>query len=148
MPSSTIDASSDLFASASSRVGSSSLRPLIMIRSAVLRSSATRGSGSKVWLFVPSGTIPSICTLSPPMLAAIDVIGETVVATSGRSSAASPVADDEPDEQAVRASSAAAAVPAIMRRIVETLSSSPPFCKLFAIAYVLRLGVCWLPSPP
>ena len=51
------------------------------MRSAVLRRAATEGSGSKVWLFVPSGTMPSMRTRSPPMLAAMDVIGETVVAT-------------------------------------------------------------------
>ena len=47
----------------------------------MLSRAATDGSGSKVWLLVPSGTMPSMRTRSPPMLAAIDVIGETVVAT-------------------------------------------------------------------
>ena len=46
-----------------------------------MSSSATCGAGSKVWLLVPSGTMPSMSTLSPPMLAAIEVIGATVVAT-------------------------------------------------------------------
>ncbi len=66
---------------ASSSVGSSSLRPLTRIRSASLSRPATLGSGSNVWLLVPSGTMPWTSTRSPPMLAAIEVIGETVVAT-------------------------------------------------------------------
>jgi hypothetical protein len=53
--------------------------------SAVLSKAATCGAGSKVWLFVPSGTMPLICTRLPPMLAAIEVMGATEVATLSRS---------------------------------------------------------------
>jgi hypothetical protein len=54
------------------------------MRSAVLSSSATCGAGSNVWLFVPSGTMPSIRARSPAIDEAIDVMGDTVVAISGR----------------------------------------------------------------
>ena len=81
VPTSTISVSGRLLACASSSVGSSSLRPLTRIRSASLSRPATLGSGSNVWLLVPSGTMPWTSTRSPPMLAAIEVIGETVVAT-------------------------------------------------------------------
>jgi hypothetical protein len=48
--------------------------------SALLRIAAALGGGSKVWLLVPSGTIPVTCARSPTMLEVIEVIGETVVA--------------------------------------------------------------------
>ncbi len=67
-----------------------------------------------MWLFVPSGTIPSIRAQSPATEAAIEVIGETVVAISGR---VSPSPSDpelefelEPDEQAAKVSMRAAAI--------------------------------------
>ena len=93
VPTSTISVPGRLLAWASSSVGSSSLSPLTRIRSASLSSPATLGSGSKVWLLVPSGTMPRTSTRSPPMLAAIEVMGETVVATSSFSPFPSPVAE-------------------------------------------------------
>jgi hypothetical protein len=52
--------------------------------SAVLTRSATRGAGSNVWLFVPSGTMPSTSARPPATAAAMLVIGATEVATSSR----------------------------------------------------------------
>ncbi len=49
--------------------------------SAVVMTSAADGGGSKVWEFVPSGTMPTISARSPMMFAAIEVIGATVVTT-------------------------------------------------------------------
>ena len=65
-----------------------------------------------MWLFVPSGTIPSIRAQSPAIEAAIDVIGETVVAISGRVSPSLPesVSELESDEQAAKVSMRAAAM--------------------------------------
>ena len=68
-----------MLASASSLVGSSSLRPLTNTRSASLSTRAALGGGSKVWELVPSGTRPSIVTRSPATFATIEVIGATVV---------------------------------------------------------------------
>ena len=51
------------------------------ITSASASTLASDGTGSNVCEFVPSGTMPVMATLSPPMLAAIDVIGATVVTT-------------------------------------------------------------------
>ncbi len=51
------------------------------ITSASASTLASDGTGSKVWEFVPSGTMPVMATLSPPMLATIEVIGATVVTT-------------------------------------------------------------------
>ena len=53
-------------------------------------SSASLGLGSNVCEFVPSGTMPVIFTRSPPMFAAMLVIGATVVATCSRPSSLPP----------------------------------------------------------
>ncbi len=55
---------------------------------------ACDGTGSNVCELVPSGTTPWMSTLSPPMFAAIDVIGATVVTTSSRAPVTEEV--DEP----------------------------------------------------
>ena len=114
-PTSTISVSVRLLACASSSVGSSSLRPLTRMRSASLSSPATLGSGSNVWLFVPSGTIPWTSTRSPPMLAAIEVIGETVVATRSLSPFP-PCAESSDEPQPARRSPAAKPIAAIRMR--------------------------------
>ena len=61
-----------------------------------------------MWLFVPSGTIPSIRAQSPAIEAAIEVIGETVVAIRGRVSPSLAESEFEPelesDEQAAKVS--------------------------------------------
>ena len=51
------------------------------IRSAFERTSATLGAGSNVWELVPSGTTPSMSARSPATLAAMLVMGATVVTT-------------------------------------------------------------------
>ena len=51
------------------------------MRSASDSTSATLGAGSNVWELVPSGTTPSISARSPATLAAMLVIGATVVTT-------------------------------------------------------------------
>ena len=89
------------------------MSPLMKMRSALLSSSAAWGSGSKVWELVPSGTIPSIVTLSPATAETIEVSGETVVATM-RPELGEPLADSgeavsELPPQALSARVAAAA---------------------------------------
>ena len=98
----TISAPSFLLASASSKVGSSSCRPLTKTTSAFSSSFAVCGGGSKVWLFVPSGTIPSTSARSPAMLAAMEVMGATVVAMVSRS--ADPADELLEEPQAARPS--------------------------------------------
>ena len=49
--------------------------------SASLSTCAADGGGSNVWELVPSGTMPTISARSPMTLAAIEVIGATVVTT-------------------------------------------------------------------
>jgi hypothetical protein len=81
LPSSTNSAPLRRFRSASFLVGSSSPSPLRKIRSASERTSATLGAGSNVCEFVPSGTTPVISARSPATLAAMLVIGATLVTT-------------------------------------------------------------------
>jgi len=112
VPSSTTSLPFFLFASASSAVGSSSFRPLRKTTSALDSTLAALGGGSKVWLLVPSGTTPTMSTLSPATLATMLVIGDTVVTTVSLSlpspSPAEPAGDCSEDPQADRASAAAA----------------------------------------
>ncbi len=77
--------------------------------SAVESSSATLGLGSNVCELVPSGTIPVMSTRSPPMPAAMLVIGATVVATSSLPSSPLPAAS-APQPAATVASEAIASV--------------------------------------
>src|SRR6476469_6643653 len=107
VPSSTILLPSLALALASSAVGSSSLSPLMNTRSACESTLAALGGGSKVWLLVPSGTMPTSLTLSPATLLTMLVIGETVVTTTLRPSFAAPGTPEAP--HAVRASAATAA---------------------------------------
>jgi hypothetical protein len=74
--------------------------------------------GSKVWLLVPSGTMPVISAASPATFATIEVMGATVVTMRRRPSPASccaaaseEAAEEASDEdpQAVRASATSAA---------------------------------------
>src|SRR6056297_560940 len=80
-PSSMICTPSATFACASALVGSSSCSPLMNTTSAMVITSAADGGGSKVCELVPSGTMPMISAQSPMTLAAIEVIGATVVTT-------------------------------------------------------------------
>jgi hypothetical protein len=80
-----------------------------------------------VWLFVPSGTIPSIRAQSPAIEAAIEVIGETVVAIRGRVSASPAESVPEPDEQADKESMRAAA------RITDLVSVMAPMLMLISL---------------
>ena len=74
--------------------------------SAVESSSATLGGGSKVWEFVPSGTMPVIATRSPPMFATMLVIGATVVATASLPEPSASRSPAHPASSAVPASTA------------------------------------------
>jgi hypothetical protein len=74
-----------------------------------------------VWLFVPSGTIPSIRAQSPAIEAAIEVIGETVVAIRGRVSLSPAESVPEPDEQAAKESMRAAARVTDLVSVMETM---------------------------
>ena len=56
-----------------------------MMRSALARTWASDGAGSKVCELVASGTMPRSRMRSPPMLRAIELMGATVVATSSLS---------------------------------------------------------------
>src|SRR3954454_15519693 len=90
VPSLTIFASAALFFSASFFVGSSSLRPLMKMTSALLSTLATLGAGSKVWLLVPSGTMPVTSAASPTTWLTMLVIGTTVVTTWRRPAVVAP----------------------------------------------------------
>ena len=63
---------------------------------------AACGGGSKVWLLVPSGITPTRSALSPMTLAAIDVMGATVLTTTRR---AAPDDEEPVDGAAAGASS-------------------------------------------
>jgi hypothetical protein len=67
-----------------------------------------------VWLFVPSGTIPWTRARSPAIDAAIEVIGETVVAMSGPWPFALESPDEAVPEHAASTSPAAAAMSAAL----------------------------------
>ena len=56
-----------------------------------------------MWLFTPSGTMPSILARSPAIEAAIEVMGETVVAIRGRSSSWLAESEVEPHDVRARA---------------------------------------------
>ena len=56
-----------------------------------------------MWLFTPSGTMPSILARSPAIEAAIEVMGETVVAIRGRSSGWLAESEVEPHDVRARA---------------------------------------------
>src|SRR6476619_4879034 len=84
-PRSTISAPDRRFSRARSLVGSSSLSPLTNTTSAWESVTAALGGGSNVCESAPSGIRPLICTRSPPTLATMLVIGETVVTTRRRS---------------------------------------------------------------
>jgi len=80
-PSESISAPSFRFASTRSIVGCSSCSPFTNTTSAFDRITASDGAGSKVWLFVPSGTTPARLIRVPPTFRVIELIGATVVTT-------------------------------------------------------------------
>ena len=111
--------------------------------SAVLSSSATWGAGSKVWLLVPSGTMPSTSTRSPPMLAAIEVIGATVVATFNAPVLSGSSEHAERATMAVSATTADRTAGEVCRRgrfMLTTLLQPLCACKLFAISHQWQVG--------
>ena len=73
---------------ASFLVGSSNCNPFIYTTSAFDSTSAALGFGSKVWLSLPSGTIPVTVARSPTTLETMLVIGATVVTMTGLPSVA------------------------------------------------------------
>ena len=126
VPSSTSSASSRMFACAISKVGSSSLRPLMKTTSASLNSAATEGAGSNVCELVPSGTIPRISTQSPPTREAMDVMGETVVATSSRS----PLADVDSSLELEQPVNTRAPAPRPIRTFRKSVRTCRPYGKV------------------
>jgi len=98
---------SAMFASASSLVGSSNCKPLMKTMSAVVITSAADGGGSKVWELVPSGTMPTMSAHSPMTLAAIEVIGATVVTTRMVSDDPSAPSEDSSSPHAAATASSA-----------------------------------------
>ena len=88
---------------ARSSVGSSSCRPLTNTTSAPESVSETLGAGSNVCELVPSGTMPRIRARSPMTLAAMEVMGLTVVTTSGRLSSAGAASVSPPHAATTKA---------------------------------------------
>ena len=91
---------------------------------------ASDGAGSKVWLFVPSGTMPVTATWSPATFCTMFVIGETVVTTCRRpsSAASDPPLDEHPATRAATQPDARASrrTRGSAMRMPFTL---PPYCK-------------------
>ncbi len=86
------------------------------ITSARSRASASDGRGSKVWEFVPSGTMPVMSARSPITAAAMEVIGATVVTTESRAEPSAPAGSSVTSSPHPAPTSARAAARAATRR--------------------------------
>jgi hypothetical protein len=87
---------------------------------------ASDGAGSNVWLFVPSGTMPTMRTCAPATFSTMFVIGDTVVTTFRRVSDARSAAGGPSSPHAASPSAivARARKPRIQPRRASRMSAS------------------------